>query len=64
MSTHLQKTGKIQSNVTYSSAIYYEHFLVDTLRFLAGVSTLNSQKLTERIYRKVEGYSYHLVLIL
>ena len=47
MSTHLQKTWKIQSNVTYSSAIYYEHFLVDTLRFLAGVSTLNSQKLTE-----------------
>ena len=39
-------------------------FLVDTLKFLAGVSTLNSQKLTEWIHRKVEGYSYHLVLIL
>ena len=32
-------------------------FQVDKLRFLAGVSISNSQKLIEWIVRKVEGYS-------
>ena len=37
--------------------LYITIFKVDKLRFLAGVSTSNSQKLIEWIYRKVEGYS-------
>ena len=64
MSTRLQKTWKMQNNVTYCSSIYYKHFLIDKLRFLAGVSILHSQKLIEWGDRKVEGYSHHLVLIL
>ena len=47
MSTRLQKTWKMQNNVTYCSSIYYKHFLIDKLRFLAGVSILHSQKLIE-----------------
>ena len=47
MSTHLQKMWKMQNNVTYCSAIYYERFSIDKLRFLAGVSILHSQKLIE-----------------
>ena len=36
--------------------LYITIFKVHKLRFLIGVSISNSQKLTEWIYRKVEGY--------
>ena len=44
----------MQNKVTYSS-IYYS--FLRKLRFLVGVSILNSQKLIAWIYREVEGYS-------
>ena len=56
MITHLQETWKIQNKVTYSSTLYYNYFL-SKLRFLVGVLISNFQKLTEWIYREVEGYS-------
>ena len=57
MITRLQETWKILNKVTYSFTIYYNFFKVDKLRFLVGVSVSNSQKLIERIDRKLEGYS-------
>ena len=45
MVAHLQVTCKIQDKVTYSSTIYSNFLKVDKLRFLVGVSVLNSQKL-------------------
>ena len=37
--------------------LYYNNFKVDKLRVLVRLSISNSQKLTEWIYREVEGYS-------
>ena len=44
MTTHLHEALKI---VTDSSTIYYNFLRVDKLRFLVGISILNSQKLIE-----------------
>ena len=41
-----------------SFTIYYHYLLkIDKLWFLIGILVSCSQKLIERIYRKVEGYS-------
>ena len=43
-----KETWKMQNKVTYSFAVYCNHFFqVDKLRFVAGVSISNSQKLIE-----------------
>jgi len=44
MTTHLHEALKI---VKDSSTIYYNFLRVDKLRFLVGISILNSQKLIE-----------------
>ena len=55
MGTYMEYNIKlyyIQHNIKY---ILY--FKVDKLRFLVGVSISSSQKLTEWLYREVQGYS-------
>ena len=56
MRTRLRRLGKYRIKL-HIVPLHIAVIKVDKLRFLAGVSISNSQKLIEWIYKKVEGYS-------